>query len=153
MNSKEYKKTFGKIAKDNGFDSAFGSWFKQSSDCIFVIELQKSNFGDYYEMNVKTFIQGAFNKSYVKNKDLAKKDMGDVFTRQPVEFRDVLDFDDEMSEEERILKTKRLFNDFIIPFSDKALSISGIKKLAEQKNVFLLPAVEKELERLMEQMQ
>jgi len=147
MNSKEYKNTFHEIAKENGFEKAFGSWFKESKECILVLELQKSNFGDYYEMNVKVFIQGAFGNKYFKNKDLAKKDMGDVFTRQPKEMRNVFIFDDvQMTDEERISNTKKLFNEFIVPFTNKALLRSGIKELAEEGKIILLPAVKKELE-------
>ena len=52
MNSKEYKNIFNKIARENGFVKAFGGWFQESRECILVLDLQKSNFGDYYEMNI-----------------------------------------------------------------------------------------------------
>jgi len=58
MDNKEFKKVFGDIAKVNGFDRAFGGWFKESSECILVLELQKSNYGDYYYLNIKIFCPG-----------------------------------------------------------------------------------------------
>ena len=149
MNSKEYKNTFNEIARKNGFEKAFGGWFKESQECMLVLDLQKSNYGDYYEMNVKIFIQGAFGNHYVKCKDLVKKEIGNIFTRQPKELRDVLIFDDvQMTEEERVFNTEKLFNEFIVPFSQKALSKSGIKELAEKGEIFLLPAVKEELQKL-----
>ena len=51
MESKEFKKVFEKVAKANNFEKAFGGWFKESTECIVVLCLQKSNFGDYYELN------------------------------------------------------------------------------------------------------
>jgi len=150
MNSKEYKNTFNEIARKNGFEKAFGGWFKESTECTLVLELQKSNYGDYYEMNVKIFVQGVFGNRYVKNKDLAKKYMGDIFTRQPKELQDVLIFDEiQMKDAERISGTEKLFNEFILPFAQKAMTISGIKELESQGRIFILPAVEQELQKLL----
>ena len=93
MESKEFKNVFEKVAKANNFEKAFGGWFKESTECIVVLCLQKSNFGDYYELNIKIFIQGMFGNKYTRSKDLVKKNVGDVFTRQPSDYSNVLDFD------------------------------------------------------------
>jgi hypothetical protein len=53
MNSKEFKNVFGELAKINGFLKAFGGWFKESTECIAILELQKSSFGDNYYLNIK----------------------------------------------------------------------------------------------------
>jgi len=149
MNSKEFKNTFNAVARENGFEKAYSGWFKESQECILVLDLQKSNFGDYYEMNVKIFVQGVFGNHYVKSKDLVKRDIGNIFTRQPKEFRDVLVFDDiQMTDEERVSKTKELFAKFIVPFADKAMSIPGIEELEAQGTIFILPAVKEELQKL-----
>lgn len=145
MDSKEFKKLFGEVAKSNGFESAFGGWFKDSAESIVVLDLQKSNFGDYYEMNIKVFIQGMFGNSYSRSKDLVKRDIGNIFTRQPPEYKSVFDFDEPMDDEKRKGKLEQLFSKFIVPFSDKALSKSGIRELAEKGKITLLPAVKEEL--------
>lgn len=146
MDSKEFKKAFADAAKSNGFESAFGGWFKESTESIVVLDLQKSNFGDYYEMNIKIYIQGIFGNSYTRNKDLVKKDTGDVFRRQPPEYKSVFDFDEPMDDVGRKESLGKLFSEFIVPFTDKALSKSGIKDLAEKREITLLPAVKEELE-------
>jgi len=146
MDSKEFKIVFGDVAKANGFSKAFGGWFMESIESIVVLDLQKSNFGDYYEMNVKIYVQGMFGNKYHKSKDLVKKDLGDIFTRQPKEFMDILNFDKPMDDEKRKERLEELFKDFIVPFTNKALSKSGIKELAEKGEIFLLPAVKQQLE-------
>ena len=149
MNSKEFKNTFNAVARGNGFEKAYSGWFKEGQECILVLDLQKSNFGDYYEMNVKIFVQGVFGNHYVKSKNLVKRDMGNIFTRPPKELCDVLTFDDiQMTDEERVSKTKELFDKFIVPFADKAMSMSGIKELESQGTIFILPAVKEELQKL-----
>jgi Domain of unknown function (DUF4304) len=145
MDSKEFKKSFNDIPKTYGFEKAFGGWFKVSPECIAVLELQKSNFGDYYELNVKIFIQGMFGNAYIKNKDLVKRDIGDIFTRQPNSFKDALDFDTSMEDSKRQERLEKLFSEFIVPFTTGALSKTGIRELADKGEIFLLPAVKQEL--------
>lgn len=72
--------------------------------------------------------------------------MGDVFTRQPLEYnKSVFDFNEPMVDEKQKEKLKQLFNEFIVPFTDKALSKSGIKGLADRRETTLLPAIQEEL--------
>lgn len=73
MNSKDFKGAFNQIARKYSFEKAYSGWFKESKECIAVLDLQKSNYGDYYELNIKIFIQGAFGSVYRKGKDLVKK--------------------------------------------------------------------------------
>jgi len=73
MDTKEFKRLFDEVAKSHNFERAFGGWFKESHECIVVLDLQKSNYGGYYYLNLKIYIQGVFNKHYSKSKDLVKK--------------------------------------------------------------------------------
>lgn len=145
MDSKEFKNIFDEVAKRNNFEKAFGGWFIESFECIIVLDLQKSNFGDYYELNNKIFIQGMFGNTYVKGKNLVKKQTGDIFTRQPNNYKDVFDFDKSMDDDKRKRKLEDLFSEFIKPLTDKALSRQGLKELEAQERIFLLPAVKAEL--------
>jgi hypothetical protein len=143
MNSKEFKNIFDEVAKTNGFSKAFGGWFKESTECIIILELQKSSFGDNFYLNVKIFIQGAFKRTYIPSKDLVKSSVGHI-TNQ-VRDKDVFDFDTSMDDDKRKRKLEDLFSEFIKPFTDKALSRQGLKELEVQEKIFLLPAVKEEL--------
>ena len=112
MESKEFKNVFEKVAKANNFEKAFGGWFKESTECIVILCLQKSNFGDYYELNIKIFIQGMFGNKY---------------------------------DGKRIEKLESLFREFVVPFTDMALSRLGLRELAKEGKIFLLPAVKEGL--------
>lgn len=79
MDNKKFKQLFNDVARLYDFEQAYGAWFLESPECIVVLELQKSYFGNYYELNIKSFVQGAFGNHYVKSKDLAKGDMGRLF--------------------------------------------------------------------------
>lgn len=143
MDSKEFKKIFGEVAKSNGFKSAFGGWFKESSESIVVLELQKSSFSNSNYLNIKVFIQGAFKRIYIPNKELIKSSMGHI-TNQ-IRDKEILEFDTSIGEEKRNEDLAKLFSEFIVPFTDKALSKSGIRELADKGEITLLPAVKEEL--------
>lgn len=143
MDSKEFKKIFGEVAKSNSFESVFGGWFKGSAESIVVLELQKSSFANSNYLNVKIFIQGAFDRTYTPSKDLIISSMGHI-TNQ-IRDKEILDFDKPMNDEKRKEKLEQLFSEFIVPFSDKALSKSGIRELADKDEITLLPAVQAEL--------
>lgn len=145
MDNQDFKYIFDILAKANNFEKAFGSWIKESSECIIVLDLQKSNFGNYFELNIKIFVQGMFGNKYVINKDIVKKHIGDVFARQPNNFKGTLDFDTSMHDEKRKEKLERLFSEFVVPFTNKTLSKSGIIYLANKGEITLLPAIKKEL--------
>lgn len=148
MNSKEFRKAFERVAKSYGFQSAFGCCYKTSPECIFVLELQKSYFGDYYLLNVKTFIQGCFGQKHVIAKDCIKKYMGDVFNRQPPQYFPIFNFDIDIPDEKRMEMLTEFFDDFVVPYSEKNLTISGIRELGKKGKLLLLDSVEKELNRL-----
>jgi hypothetical protein len=149
MDKAEFIKLFCEIGLLRGFTKDFGCLLKESNQCIVILELQKSKYGNYYELNIKIFINGVFNKKYKKNKEL-KKDIGDVFSRPASTYRDVLDLDTPIDVEIRTGKLNSLFDDFIVPFTDKALTINGIKQLSENQQIILFSAVSKELEKLYE---
>lgn len=145
MDSKEYKHIFGRLAKINGFERAFEGWFKESLECIVVLDLQKSNYGNYYQLNIKIYIQSLFQKKYVKSKELVKKDVGDILLGEPKEYRDTFNFDEFMEDTKRQQKTEDLFINYIVPLTREALTVEGIKKLAQENKLFLTPAVRTEL--------
>lgn len=145
MDNKEFKSIFNDMVKLNGFERAFGGWFKESSECILVLDLQKSNFGNHYQLMIKIYVQGMFGNTYSKSKDLVKRNGGNIFRGEPTQFKDVFNFDTLITYDKRQQRLEELFSAFIEPFTNKALSKLGIKELAEKGEIFLLPAVKKEL--------
>ncbi|SIP96023.1 protein of unknown function [Chryseobacterium sp. RU37D] len=148
MDSKEFKVIFGEIAKSYGFIKAFSGWYKKNAESIAILELQKSNFGDYYQLNIKVFVQKVFNRTYEPNKDLIKSSLGHVNSSETKPYSRILNFDDHMEDNIRIELVNELFNNHIVPFINKTSSISGILNLEEAGEIFLLPAIKEELQNL-----
>lgn len=145
MNSKEFKTIFGHIAIANKFKKAYGGWFRESSECIAILELQKSNFGDYYQLNIKIFIQGVFDRSYSVSKDLIKSSLGHVNSNETNKYKSVLDFDEQMDDTKRKNLLEDLFKNHIVPFTNNTLTKLGIRELEKKGEIYLLSAVKEEL--------
>ena len=148
MDNKKFKQLFNDVARLYDFEQAYGAWFLESPECIVVLELQKSYFGNYYELNIKSFGQGAFGNHYVKSKDLAKKYMGNCFGRQPSEYNDIFDLEEDMEDECRKERLEYFFKNFLAPLLPKLLSLSDLSKLPEYGDIFIPSAVKNEILRL-----
>ena len=148
MDNKKFKQLFNDVARLYDFEQAYGAWVLESPECIVVLELQKSYFGNYYELNIKSFVQGAFGNHYVKSKDLAKKYMGNCFGRQPSEYNDIFDLEEDMEDECRKERLEYFFKNFLAPLLPKLLSLSDLSKLPEYGDIFIPSAVKNEILRL-----
>jgi hypothetical protein len=146
MDAKEFKELFSDVAIVNGFASAHGGWFRESTESIVVLDLQKSNFGNYFELNIKIFVQGLFGNRYTRTKKLVKRSTGDIFLRPPDLYKVALDLDVVKSRDERKAALEVLFREFLAPTTTDALSRAGIASLGARGLVHLLPAVRRELD-------
>jgi hypothetical protein len=144
MDNKTFKILFNIAAIENDFVKSFGGWFKESPECIVTLVLQKSNYGNYYQLIIKVYVQGIFGNSYSISKSLLNG-MGDVFRGAPTEYNDIFDFDNMMDDKRRIEKLNDLFKNFISPFASEALTRDGIISLAKKEMIYLLPAVKQQL--------
>lgn len=149
MESKDFKRMFGRVAEDNGFKFIFGGWYIESSECILVLDLQKSNYGNYYELNIKIHIQECLDQTFTLSKKLIKGNMALADRGQPKEYDDFFNLEVPISDEQRRQGFERFFNEFMVPFSFKALNRGGIKELGEAKLIFLTNSVKKSLEALL----
>lgn len=145
MDSKEFKVKFGEIAKENDFKQAFGGWYKESDDCLAVLELQKSNYSDFYNLNIKIFVKKIFGRIYQVNKDLIKAPSGHI-TKQII--NDTLALDKPMENDIRKNNLQKLFIDQITPFVNSLIAKSDILDLERKGDIKLLPTVKKELEQI-----
>ncbi len=136
---------FGEVAKENNFERVFGGWFKEFKEIMFVLSLQKSNYGKLYYLNIKLYIHGVFGNKYEKNKELVHVDSGDIFIRPPDSYSNLLELDNSLSEEDRRNGLKKMFEKYINPFLEKTKTKELIKEINIKGELFILPAVKKEL--------
>ena len=145
MESKEFKALFGDIAKTHGFKPAHGGWYKELPIALLVLSLQKSNFGNYFELNIKLF----FSQAQLDDQAVLKKQIkslpGDIFRRQPAEDLNAFDLDSEIGVEKRRELLGKLFAGLIGRIASAAGSPTGILRLRDEGVIFLLPMIEARL--------
>jgi len=140
-----FKQLFSEAAIAGGFTHIYGGWFRESPECMVVLDLQRSAFGQYFDVNIKVFVRGLFGESHARTKEMAKTLTGDVFVRPPERFRLALDLDEPMPWNERVQRVGGMFSEFINPLTSDALTRSGLVSLAARGLVHLLPAVREQL--------
>lgn len=137
MDGKNIKILFGDVAKSHGFIVAFGGWYIKSEECLVVLELQKSNYGNYYIFNVKLYINGFFSKHYEVNKQLIKNEPSHIPIKCPADSDEAFNLEVEMSLEARRNKITRLFVEFIDDVVGIFLTKEGVVSLYESNRVIL----------------
>src|SRR5262245_50495126 len=60
------KKPFEESLKNAGFTKKSGSWYHDKSDAILVANLQKSNYGDQYYVNLAIWLKALGDAQYPK---------------------------------------------------------------------------------------
>jgi hypothetical protein len=145
MDTKVFKDLFNGVAKKYGFAKEHSGWFKDSDECIAILELQKSKYSNLYYLNIKLFVQGIFGLNYVKNKNLLNSGQEAVFTRSPKAFDETFNLENEIINEERLYKLDDLFKNHIDPLINESLTKQGIINLYLNNRLLLMPAVKKKL--------
>lgn len=142
MKGKDLKNIIYEMAQRYGFVPAFGGWYKESNECIATLEFRKSNFGNCYQLLLKIFIQGAFNKEYHPSKELMSRIIGHVNSSEPKKYMDALNLDNQIQDADRKNKIELVFSEHIHPFTEKALTKHGIKTLLDEGAIFLPPSIQ-----------
>ncbi len=145
MECNDFKKMFGETAKDNGFEKEFEGWFKEADEVIHVLDLQKSNFGKLYYLNIKLYIHGIFEKKYIRSKKLVKVDVGTILIRQPDNYSYLLNLEKVLPDMDRKKGLQDMFVNYIVPFCEKTSTKRGIIELNKKGELFLMPGVKEPL--------
>ena len=150
MNLKVLKRTFAEITKSIGLETKFGGFVKETEEVIIVLSFQKSNYSSQVYLNIKLYIQGVFGKNYQLSREMVVNDVGDVFRRAPKDYDQIFDLGSDLPDNERIEYLKKFIDEFLSGFIQQASTVKGIMLLAEQGELYLLPAVKSELEKISE---
>ena len=145
MDTKEFKKTFNSIALNNGFENDFGAWFKESDDVILALILRKSSYSKLYHLRIKLNFKNAFGQTFQREKEWVKHDIAHILSGPSIEFTDLFDLENQLTDLERTHKLEKLFLTVIIPLINKLLTRNGIIDLNKTGQLFLLPAIKEEL--------
>lgn len=132
MESNDFKSLFGSVAKDHGFRKVHGGWCVEFISALVALNLQRSNYGNYFELNIKVFLGEAGHSVDDLNKKI-KSMTGDIFRRQPEECRPAFDLDSSLSEGERKQILDKMFAGLISLIVESADSPARLLELREER--------------------
>lgn len=137
----QFKKIFSQVAAEHGFQSAFSGWFLPTPRGLVVLCLQKSNYGNYFDLLVKVYLNGLFADHYRPEKKLVTKEVGDIFLTAPRNFASSLSLEVERDEPQIRSELEKLFVEFAGPMALGLSTLAGIQALSSENRVHLLPVV------------
>lgn len=122
------QRMFDELAKRADFTKRSGSWYRRQADTISVLNLQKSQYGPSYYVNLGVWL------SPLGDSGSPPPHHCHVQTRlealAPESERNaigaLLTVDQTMTEAERQISLERLFELYILPFFDKLLSVAAV---------------------------
>ena len=150
METKEFKTMFGKIAKSNGFKLLYGGWYKESEDSMVIIYLLRSYYSRLYYFRPKINIRGVFGKNSISKVDV-QSDVADIEISCPKEYYDLFNLETNLDENTRKAMLEKLFETYVVPLTDKALSLEGIEELANAGEIQIEPVIKEELEKKLQE--
>lgn len=132
METQLFKKTFAQIAKKNNFQTAFGGWYVQSGECILALQLQRSNFSSLYYLNIYIYIQGYYDTFFPSiTKEIIRGKFKYFFRREDRKYSPFFDQENDLTDEIRTRQLDIFFKEWMVPFTEKALSRKGVIELIE----------------------
>ncbi len=147
MDAGEFKALLGDVAKAHGFTAAHGGWYRETAAALFVLSLQKSNFGNYFELNIKLFLGHRLPSNASEFKKLVKSLSGDIFLRQPEDYREVFDMDGVITVADRQDRLEKMFTELVDRMVSASATPGGILRLRDEGVLYLLPMAEAHLKK------
>ncbi len=119
----------GQVLKAAGFKKKSDTWYRSSADVIAVLNLQKSNYGQQFYINVALWLRtlGDVNAP-PENQCHIRCRLSDVVEEDKKQIARLLDLEDvSTSDEDRSAQIRSLVERHVIPFFSRTATIDGLK--------------------------
>lgn len=129
----EIQRAFDAFGKSEGMVKRSGSWYRTGDEVIGVMNLQKSQYGPRYYINVGYWLQAIEEAKFPPDEQchiLIRLDA--LIADRGEEVKALLDFDSEISGEERTQRLGDLLNSRLRPALEQGSSVDGLQKLRSE---------------------
>lgn len=123
--------TFDEFAKEAGFTKRSGAWCRHQHESVAVIELQKSQYGPQYFVNVALWLLELGDVQCPKEHAChLRTRLTRLLPERKDELNALLDLDDaSMTESHRRESLEQLLRDRLLPLLDTCSTLDGIRSL------------------------
>ena len=126
-NEKTFKDFFTKTMKELGFKKTSGSWHKENDDIHFLVNLQKSNYGANYYINLGIFLKMISDGNYREEKSHLRTRVESLVFNDECEIIDALNLEKTMVEEQRLLVLEKILKGRVMEFFESNSSREKIE--------------------------
>jgi hypothetical protein len=144
MDTKEFRRIVGDLAKRAGFTRTDSVWLLAGEESLIGLQLQRSNNASLYYLNIKVWL-----KRHIDGRAFDPgREAGHIFRREPPEYAPALDLNSEFDDSSRITQLEQLFDDFLLPLAKALSTRAGILNAAaaQPPQIYLLPSAKSMLE-------
>jgi hypothetical protein len=122
------QRTFDDFGKKAGYTKRSGSWYKKGADAILVLNLQKSQYGPKYFVNVALWLLAVESAEYPKeHKCHVRIRLTQLLRGQEPNISRLLDLDQPFSDPNRANQLVEIFNDSLLPILEGSDTIEGLR--------------------------
>ncbi len=124
--------TFDEFGAKLGLEKRARTWYRRSPDVLSILNLQKSQWGAQYYVNVAFWFTALGAEALPKEREAHVRTRLDTLLRQtdPAELRAFLDLDAPISETDRVAGLLRLLEGELAPLFEKFTSVAAFKSPA-----------------------
>src|SRR5262245_40815130 len=123
MDSSKLRRLISELATQGGFSKTKSAWFRVTPETIVGLDLQRSGYSRLYFLNLKVWVQSLWDDRYSASDLIGET--GHIFRREPREFSDALDLENEFPPGIREARIEELFRTFVVPLSRQLGSREG----------------------------
>ena len=131
MNTDIIKEIASRILKLKGYKKKGNSWYKTTSECIVVFNLQHSVYGKMYYLNLAALLRKGNDLQFPKEYQCDVRMRFPTMQIEGYSTQMILDLDSAINEEKRSVLIERIINDSIL-ILQKLESIDGIIELYDE---------------------
>jgi hypothetical protein len=122
---------FDDFARSAGFEKKNGAWYRHGNEVISVLDLQKSQFGRTYYINVAWWLMALGEEKYPKPQRChIVTRIDSLFPGEQEHLERLLDLESPVEESDRVARLTLLLESRLLPLLDQTASIEGLRSSA-----------------------
>lgn len=130
---KRFKDTFGRPLKEAGFVRKASTWYAHGPECIRVVNLQRSQWGPQYYINLAIWLNVLGENRWPKEYQCHVRTRADSIAPDPAVLKALLDLEDTgTSPDERCERLAEFVGAVIVPFLAQVQDLAGLKAIVAE---------------------
>jgi hypothetical protein len=122
--------TFDERATGGGFMKRSGSWYRRQEDTIAVLQLQKSQYGDQYFVNVALWLLSLADAEHPKEQTChLRSRLSRLLPDEETKLSALLDLESSMPDDDRSAGLGEILVTRLLPLLDLCSTMGGIRSL------------------------